>query len=332
LAGAYNSRVKAAQNQQDVQVQIPDYYIYAANPPPKPATAGQPVSFAPQPTHPILVSGERRAAQEAREALEREVERLRRELTVQATSIEKGRHQFIVGDRGVPHHEFLEETGCSVVLPPDHDEDEFVYIIGPASKVQGGESKAWDLAQQMTMTSVDIGRQHRNPPAGHSWAVAQYLRERNAIADLEAKHGASFVLPSSTQAPALWEIYTKDSRASRDARQDIINLITAQTPDRWSGMMLNPFYFQHLRTNVAPQIRKDHGVTLVIPNEATDEGIFLVYEDTCDPRNYNLPTGTPSKTEISAFQQALEQAKNDIDRLINPRQDISTQDVEAEAK
>jgi hypothetical protein len=188
----------------------------------------------------------------------------------------------------------------------------------------------------MAMTFVDVARQHRNAPMGsqaHSWALTQYLKQRQAIANLEREHGASIVLPPSLGSSSSWEIYTKDDKASQAARSDIIDLISSHPPSRVASMNVDPFYFDHLRQQVAPQLRDDLGVYLVFPNDADETPqLHMVYEDAGPANKYQVPRGPPSPSETPKFQEGLRKAQKHIADLVARQQEITAQDVEAPQK
>ncbi|KAK7701779.1 hypothetical protein SLS57_011619 [Botryosphaeria dothidea] len=332
LAGPHNSRIDSYENGRDVRVQIPHYFTWAERAPPQPTPSGQPVPFAPQAAYPISISGDRNAANEARTEIERQVEELRRQLTVNQMPIERGRHQFIIGERGGSLHDFLAETGCAVILPPNHDDTELLTIVGPADKIDSGINKVMDLATSMQSTNVDIARQHANSHA-HARDLTRYLRQREAIAELERMHDASIVLPSSNDGPTAWEIYSRDAKNGMKARMDIMNLISSHPPSRFSNLDVDPFYHQHLRQRAAQRLRKDVGVHLVFPEgDAESPQLVLVYEAPGSPSEYQFPRGQPSAQDVQAFQRALKEAQEQLLSLINADEQIVGRDVEAPQK
>ncbi|KAK7508840.1 uncharacterized protein IWZ02DRAFT_472631 [Phyllosticta citriasiana] len=329
LAGPNNSRVGSLENGRDIRVQIPTYHTWSERAPPQSAPQGEPVPFAPQPSFPIKISGDRSAAQEARADIERQVEELRRQLAISQMPIERGRHQFIIGDRGKSLHDFLEETGCSVILPPSHDDSEILSIVGPADKIDQGINAVMDLASAMQATNVDIAKQHANSQS-HARALTRYLRQREAIAELERMHDASIVLPSSRDGPTAWEIYSRDPKNGMRARMDIMNLINGHPPTRLANIDVDPFYHQHLRQRAAQNLRKDMGVHLVFPDEDPESPeLVLVYEGPAAPAEYQLPRGQPSPAEAQAFQRALQQAQQKIASMVNGKDEIVGRDLEA---
>lgn len=332
LAGPHNSRVDSYEGGRDVRVQIPHYYTWAERAPPQQTPSGEPIPFAPQSSYSIQISGDRAAAQEARAEIERQVAELRRQLTVNQMPIERGRHQFIIGERGGSLHDFLAETGCAVILPPSHDDSEMLTIVGPADKLDSGINKVMDLATAMQATSVDIARQHANSQA-HARALTRYLRQRQAVAELERIHDASIVLPTSTDGPTAWEIYSKDAKNGMKARMDIMNMISGHPPSRLSNVDVDPFYHQHLRQHASQRLRSDIGVQLVFPeDDAESPQLVLVYEGPGSPSEYQLPRGQPSAADVQAFQNALKEAQQQLLSLINTEEQIVGRDVEGPQK
>ena len=331
LAGPHNRHVNAFQEGRDLKMQIPQYQSWNKQAPPQTPTDRQPVTFAPQAGLPIQLSGDREAVAQARAEIEGQVKELERQLTLEQMAIERGRHQFIVGDRGTSLHDFLHETGCSVILPPDDDDSEMLTIVGPPERIQEGMDKIMELASAMTMASADIAKQHPNAPRGaqaHARDITRYLQQQQAIEQLERMHDARIV-PDSTGA---WQIYAQNGKNAMKARSDVMNLISGHPPTRFHPVEVDTFYHEHIREQAALQIRDQHGVRVVVPDEGDDSPLLLVFEDRALSSGYELPRRAPSAQEAKAFQQALQQAQQEIMALITGREAIVSRDVEAPAK
>ena len=331
LAGPHNTRANALQEGRDVKMQIPHYHTWNQQAPPETPMKRQPAVFAPQANLPIQLSGERQAVAEARAEIERQVQELQRQLTLEQMAIERGRHQFIVGNMGTSLHDFLHETGCSVILPPDNHDSEMLTIVGPPERIEDGMNKIMDLASSMSMASADIARQHANAPKGaqaHARDVTRYLQQRQAIDQLEHVHNARIV-PDSTGA---WQIYARDGKNAMKARSEIMNLISGHPPARFHPVEVDPFYHEHIREQAAQQIRNQHGVRVIIPDEDDDSPVLLVFEDRAPSPEYELPRRQPSAEDAQAFQQALQQAQQEILSILSGREEIVSRDVEAPVK
>jgi predicted PilT family ATPase len=336
LAGAHNSRVGDLENGRDLRVQIPHYHTWVEQAPAQSAAYRQPPAFVPQASLPIQIAGDRLAANEVRAQLERQVEQLRRELVSDQVAIERGRHQFIVGDRGTSLHDFLAETGCAVILPPDAEDDENLTIVGPADRLDEGLNKVMELASSMAMASVDISRSFPNAPLGaqaHARNVTKYLQQRRAIQDLESLYNARIVASTARNGPTAWEVYSRDGKNTMKARSDIMNLISGHPPTRLNPVQVHPFYHQHLRQSAGPQIRDQFGVHMVVPDESdSDDEILLVYEGPSSVSDYQLPRRQPAANEAQDFERALKEAQQHLLGLLSGEQEIVSRDVEAPSK
>ncbi|EOA88165.1 hypothetical protein ACJQWK_01582 [Exserohilum turcicum] len=333
LAGPNNVHADRLVEGRDVNIQIPQYHTWQSQAPPV-VGRGQPAQFVPQANFPIQLSGDRVAAQQVQAELERRVQQLRQQLATEQRSIERGRHQFIVGDRGHSLHDFLEETGCSIVLPPSSDDSETVYIVGPPNKIEQGINKLEDLAASMTMATADAAREHKGPNAqAHAHNLTRYLRHRKALEELERKHEASIVAPTDRDAPTGWEIYAKDGKNSMKARTDIMGLFQSHPPSRFSTLNVDPFYHQFLQQRNAPQVRQDHGVHIVFPDESEQSPeLILVYEGNTPYDEYSLPRGAPSQAEIKAYQKGLQDAQRFILGLTKDQPQIESRGLESNPK
>lgn len=331
LAGPQNVHSNNLAQGRDVNIQIPSYHQWRSQAP-TPSPRGQPLSFAPQNNFPIQISGDRAAAQQIQAELERRAQQLRQQLAIEQRSIERGRHQFIVGDRGGSLHDFLEETGCSIVLPPPGDDSETVYIVGPPNKIEQGISKLEDLAASMTMATADAAREHRGPNAqAHAHNLTRYLRQRQALAELERLHEASITAPTDRYGPSGWEIYAKNGKDSMKARSDVMQMFASHPPSRFATMEVDPFYHQFLQQRNVPKIRQDHGVHVVFPDDESPE-IILVVEDRSPYEEYSIPRGAPSPADAKAYAQALRQAQQFIQGLTSKQPQIESRGLESNPK
>lgn len=337
IAGPHNSGVNTLEEGRQVRVQVPHYHIWSDQPPPQAPSSGMPV-FLPSPDNHIRISGDRLAAQEARAAIERQVQELRRQITLSQFPIERGRHQFISDSKGASLNDILAETGCAVILPPASEDTELLTVIGPQDKLELATNKVIDLASSMQLSVVDIARQHANAPLGpqaHARALTRYLQQRQAIEQLERQFDARIVLPTIESGPTSWEVYHKDGRNGIRARQDITNLISAHPPTRLRHVEVDPFFHQHIHRQGSQRVHDDFGVHLLPPEESNREPhLVLVYEGptSSDGTEYQLPRQRPSNDEVAEFEANLRQAQDFILGLIQGQQDIGAADIEVPPK
>jgi transcription antitermination factor NusA-like protein len=329
-----SSRIGEWENGRDVKIQIPNYHTWRDQAPPQPAKRGQRVQFAPQPSLPIQLAGDRAAAQEIRQLIENEAKRLSQSHTVEQTSIDRGRHQFIVGDRGFSAQDFLAETGCALIKPPSTDDSDELYIIGPANKIEAGVNKVMELASQMQTAHVDINKPHGNVRGGglpHTANMARYFKQRQALEELERLHDASIVLPSDGSTSC--EVYAKDFKNATKTRQELLGLVAAHPPSRFHPLPVDPFFHQQLKQREASKIRREHGVHIVFPDgHVQAPELLLVYEGPGAPSEYAVPRSSPSDAEKREHQQALQEARKYLESLISQQPKIVSQDLEAQPK
>ena len=338
IAGPHNSRVNALEEGRQIRIDVPNYYTWSNQPPPQAASPGSAPKFVPHPTSHIQISGDRIAAQEARLQIMRHVEELQRRITLSQLHINRGQHQFILGDIGGSLHDLLEETGCAVILPPDSDDTEMLTITGPREKIDLGVDKVMNLAASMQMASVDITRQHANAPMGaqtHARNITEYLKQRKAIAQLEKLHDSRIVLPSTEDSPMNWEVYSRDGKNTIRARSDIMNLINAHPPARIRHVEVDPFFHQHIHHLGAQRVRDDFGVHLLAPNELDEQPrLLLVYEGPTSQGSgeYEIPRQRPSPQEITEFERVLHRAQEHIMSMIDGQQEINSRSLPVPSK
>ncbi|KAK7398660.1 hypothetical protein QQX98_011964 [Neonectria punicea] len=338
IAGSGNALAHALEEDHGIQIRVPPLQAYTSGPAPVAAAPGQRPVFAPaghEENH-IQLAGDRPAVQKVRAEIERQVAELHRQLEAEQLSIQRGRHQFIIGDRGVPTENFFAETGCAILLPTDEDDDT-VTVIGPADQVQAGLEKAMDLAMGMQMSNLDIARFHRNAPGGaaaHAGYVTRYLRQRKEIERLEKLYNTHINTPFSQDGALPWELYSREGKNAIRAQSEITGIINGQPPSRMSAVPIDPFFHQHLRNNVTSKIKNDYGVHLVVP-DASESGapVLLVYEGP-DPADgpYQIPRSKPADAEIKAFQQGLRDAQKHILDLINKQEQITAETLDVPLK
>lgn len=334
IAGAHNANLNEIEGRTKAQIRVPRYDTWSRQPPQE-ADPGQ-IQFVPDPDWHIHISGERTAAQEARAEIERRAAELQRQLTLRQLAINRGQHQFILGDNADALHEFLAETGCSVILPPASDDSEFLTITGPPDQIEAGINRAMDLATSMQMASIDLSRQHPNAPAGphaHARALTSYLQQRQIIKELEDMYDARIVLPPASDGPVTWEVYSRDGKNTIRARSDIMNLVQAHPPSRIRSVSVDPYFHPYLRSRSIDQLKNDFGVHLLVPDDIDGQDVFLVYEGpSATAPQFQIPRQRPSAAEIATFEKTLQEAQEFLLNALGDQQDVLAKSVSVPAK
>jgi hypothetical protein len=337
ISGPGNNFINGLEESNGVQIRVPPHQVWSGQTPPRAPAPGQRPVFAPAADgNHIQLAGDRAAVQAARAEIERRAEELHRQLALEQLSIQRGRHQFIIGDRGIPMDQFFEDTGCAIILPTDEDDD-MITVIGPADQVQVGLEKAMDLATTMQCSNLDISRFHRQAPGGaavHARNVTRYLRHRKEIQRLEKLYNVHFNTPVAEGGMLPWELYSRDGKNAIRAQSEIKGIVEGHPPSRMSSVDVDPFFHQYLRNDVNPKVREDFGVLLVVP-EAAEQGspILLVYEGpaTSDP-SYQVPRTQPTAEDVRNFERSLREAQQHILGLIQQQESLSSASIEVPQK
>ncbi|KAK2590381.1 hypothetical protein QQS21_011934 [Conoideocrella luteorostrata] len=338
IAGPGNSLAQALEENHGIQIRVPPHQAVSQAPAPVAPQPGQrPIFIAAgaEDDH-IQLAGDRAAIQQARAEIERRVAELHKQLELEQLSIQRGRHQFIIGNRGVPSDDFFAETGCTILLPAEEDDD-MITVIGPAHQVQAGLEKAMDLAMGMQMSNIDIGRFHRNAPGGaaaHAGNVTRYLRQRKEINRLEKLYNTHINTPFSQDGALPWELYSREGKNAIRAQSEITGIINGHPPARMQPINIDSFFHQHLRTEITPKVKNDYGVHIVVPEASeVDAPVLLVFEGP-DPTDglYQLPRTKPSDSDVLAFKKALGDAEKHILGLINKQEALSSAALDVPAK
>ncbi|EFR04979.1 hypothetical protein MGYG_07982 [Nannizzia gypsea CBS 118893] len=344
IAGPHNQSISRLEELTKTQIRVPKYHTWGHRPPPQePSSATAAVVYTPDPDQHIIIVGERQAAQEARTQIERRAQLLQRRITLRQLAINRGQHQFIVGDKGDSLHDFLASTGCAIVLPPPSDDTEFLTITGPAESIEAGVNRAMDLATSMQMANIDVSRQHPNAPCGsdvHARALTAYLQHRRVIEHLEKTHDSHIVLPlettaASSNAPITWEVYSRNGKNTILARSDIMNLIQALPPSKLATVPVDPYLHGYLRSRGLPQLKEQFGVHLVVPETAalpsSDDrlvNLVLAYEG---PEEVTAQSPClkrrPSSEDAAVFQKALREATEYLRSVLGDPSDVACQSV-----
>ncbi|OJJ45505.1 hypothetical protein ASPZODRAFT_153153 [Penicilliopsis zonata CBS 506.65] len=335
IAGAHNANLRDIEERTKAQVHVPRYDTWTSQPPPQEAGLGQ-IQFAPVPERHIRIAGERAATQQARAEIESLAAQLQHQLTLRQLAINRGQHQFILGDEADALHEFLADTGCAIILPPQSDDSEFLTITGPPSCIEAGINRAMDLATSMQMASIDLSRQHPSAPAGphaHARALTRYLQERQIIKELEAMYDARIALPPSLDGPVTWEVYSRDGKNTIRARSDIMNVVQAHPPTRIRNVSVDPYFHPYLQSRSASKLQDDFGVHLLVPDESDSSDVFLVYEGpSASGAPFEIPRQRPSPADVAAFEKSLQEAQEYLLATLGDQSNVVSKAVDIPGK
>lgn len=329
-----NSRVGDLEKEHGAQIRIPPHQPWA-HPVPKSQNGERLWFSAPREENFIQLAGERPGVAAARAAIERHAQELQNQLVINQEQIPFSRHQFIIGDNGVPVEDFFAETNCVIILPSDPSQDT-VTIIGTEEDVARGVDKAQELSMFLNSTSIDVSRSHKHASGGapsYMRDVARYLRQRNEIERLEKLHQVHISTPISEGLGLPWDLFGRDGKNILKAQKEVNSIVGGHPPSRFSTVPVDPFFHSYLRSDVKPQVQNDYGVHVVIP-EPTDAQlpILLVFEGEGADASYQVPQQAPNTEQLKAFQKGLEDARKHILELLNKQEDLKVETLEVPVK
>ena len=336
IAGPNNSLTNVMEQDKDLRITVPPFHTWQHQPPPRISQSNERPAFVPHSDMHIQLHGDRAAVQEARAQIEQQAEQLMQQLVLEEQAFQRGQHQFIIGERGMSPHDFLQETGCIVILPPDHDETEDVTIIGPPERLPIGVDRATTLASEMLSSSVDPRRHFSNAPLGqdaYARGLARYLQDRKIVEELNELYNSQLAFSSGTNSAVNWDIYSRDQKSLNQARSDLTKIIQAHPPSKFTLLEVDSFFHPHLLEQCAHSLRNDLGVHMVIPRDGESDHVVLVYEGPPQSdKPPQVPRQRPSNAETTAFEEALRQAQNQILSVIGDQEDINARNIEVPRK
>lgn len=304
IASRHADEIQRLQDVHDLSIDVPQYHTWRAQPPPR---AEPRPTFVPHGDSFITLSGEQEAAAQARQVLEAIAERIAQELILEELTCEQVLHPYIVGERGMDPLQFLEQTGCAIILPPGHHETDDIHIIGPEDRIEEGRNLVEQLMSQKYNRPVDIGRQFANAPRGaerHSRALAQYLQKKALEREFMSAHNSEVIFPVNPNAAPSWSVISSDQQKAVSAKNDLMKIAQAFPTSRIQLLEMDPYYHPHIEDMFAQQLQEEHGVFMIVPDESEDD-VILVYEAPNQDGPFALPRQKPSAAEQKEFERAL---------------------------
>lgn len=325
IASRHADEIQKLQDEHDLSIDVPQYHTWRAQPPPRPEPRP---AFVPHGDSFITLSGEQEAAAQARQVLEAIAERIAQELILEELTCEQVLHPYIVGERGMDPLEFLEQTGCAIILPPGHHETDDIHIIGPEDRIEEGRNLVEQLMSQKYNRPVDVGRQFANAPRGperHSRALAQYLQKKALEREFLNAHNSEIIFPANPSAAPSWSVISSDQQKAVSAKNDLMKIAQAFPTSRIQLLEMDPYYHPHIGDMFSQQLQDDHGVFMIVP-EDSDDDVILVYEALNQDSPFALPRQKPSAAEQQEFERALMAAQEFLLGSI-PSREISASEV-----
>ncbi|KAI1843736.1 hypothetical protein JX265_001032 [Neoarthrinium moseri] len=335
IAGPNNSSLSALEAEHGVQVRVPSHEPWA-HPFPQ-ALNGERPFFAPTNSDNFIsLAGERAAVTAARAAIEKRAQELQNQLLWEQNTVPFDRHQFVIGERGIPTEEFFAETNCVILFPSDPTVD-LVTVIGLKDDLARGSEKAAELAMNLNTSSYDVSRDHKHAQGGapvYMRDIARYLRQRKEIERLEKLHQVHISTPITDAMGLPWGLFGREGKNILKAQKEVKSIVGGHPPSRFATVSVDPFFHAYLRTDIKPQVQSDYGVHIVVPEAAESQlPVVLVFEGQSGAEDtYQIPQAAPTAQELSAFKQGLADARKHILDLISKQEEIKVKTLEVPTK
>ncbi|KAE8445099.1 hypothetical protein EG329_013701 [Mollisiaceae sp. DMI_Dod_QoI] len=287
--------------------------------------AGQPPAFMPAGgDNYISLNGDRLSVQAARAEIEQLAQQLRNQLAMRQFSLSRGQRDFVVGKRGMTPQDFLAQTQCSLIMPPNAATDE-VTIVGPADRLAAAINFAEEKASAVSNSDFSFSL-----PSAVARNFAQYLKERQEIERMEKTHEAYIVTSVDEDGEITYEILSQSGLNNKRAKDAIKEIFRAHPKERMAPLDIDPFFHAHLRRTISPEVRQQHGVHIVIP-EGSPAGapVLLVFEGPDSVESgYEVPHSLPTAQERAAFKQGLRDARARILDIISKQAAIESTTID----
>ncbi|KAI8146586.1 hypothetical protein BJV82DRAFT_648511 [Fennellomyces sp. T-0311] len=306
LAGPRNQTVIVLEQELDVKIQMPPL-------------VGEEESA------PITVTGDKEKVQAAKQALEERYAQLQQKCRTAAIGIPKRQHKYLAGKDGVTLTEILEESGCTIELPPLDDPSEDITIRGPDERLIDGLSLVMAKARAIHVNVLDLADMHKNAPnpLQHGKTMLKYLVSRGKFSKIESEHNVQVGTPKHIgglkTVPV--EFVSKVESNMIEAYKAGYEASRALVPELFATVDIEPHLHRHIAVRHARQlqrIKSRHSVEIFIPDEK-DEGeiptIALVYEG-----------------KVEDAKAALEAAINDIKKIAADSADFVSKTVSVPAE
>lgn len=216
----------------------------------------------------IVVSGERSLVPLVVQAIDAQVDEMRRSFRTLSFNTAKLQHSFLLGETA---DDILERLQCSVELPPASDPSESVTIRGPPSQLPLAFSAAMERANAVTVESLDVRAMHPAADGAHVRRLVQWV---GSYAPRE-EH-VQVLLPRARALEAAGDtgrvcidIVSEDGAAARRVAQAIEQQLRAIGPECVRVMDIDPLAHGFVIGKKAQNLKayEARGVDVMLPPE-----------------------------------------------------------------
>ncbi|CDH50527.1 kh domain-containing protein [Lichtheimia corymbifera JMRC:FSU:9682] len=307
LSGARGEALQALEAELGVKVQMP----------PLVGAAG-----------PITISGDKEKVQEAKQILEKRAADLEKNYRTAAISVPKRQHKYLLGKNGETLREILEESGCTIEIPPANDTSDSITIRGPNECLLEGLSLAMAKAREVHVNALDLVEMNKGTPKPFEYAKAmlKYLVAHGSFSKIESEYSVQISAPSNLSAlnnSVPVEFVSKDEKAMIEAYKAGFDTCRALTPELFATVDIEPHLHRHIAVRHARQIQRiksRHVVEVYFANDKDEDDIPTV------TLIYDGKEGD-AQQKAAAAKDALEAAIAEIKKIAADSSDFVSQTV-----
>ncbi|KAI7902366.1 uncharacterized protein BX663DRAFT_473491 [Cokeromyces recurvatus] len=267
LAGPQNSNIKKLEGEFDVKIHIPAVIVDGNT---NRETA-------------ISISGDKEKVQAAKQALEKSYADIENSSRTIAIAIPKRQHKYLYGKNGETLKEILNESGCTVELPPTEDPSENVTIRGLDADLVKGLTVVMEKARAVHVSVFDLTENYKSSGDALKYARAalKYLLVKKSFKKIENDHNVQVNVPQADELDksVYLEFVSKAEKDAALAQLAVSKLLNQLTPEVFSYVEVKPYlhhYIQKSHYSALERIQSTHHVTIIVPNEEENSANILV--------------------------------------------------------
>lgn len=279
----------------------------------------------------IVVTGDREQVQAVVQAIEAQVEDMKRSFRSLVIQVPKRQHRFLVGDAA---NEILATSQCSVELAPVDDPSDEVTIRGPQTQLPAALSAVMEKANAVKVEVIDLLAAHRSAPnpLQHAKNLLRWLIARGK---LPKKQGVQVYPPRSalieSTGTVQLEVVGAEQADVAEVRTAIDRLVKSTPPSYVDSIDIDPLLHAMLigKKGANAKEHEKKGVETVFPPTASAEGegrsdILLVFVP--------ATPAADAKARDAEARRAIEEVKNDLLKSSVQAADLKTETLKVLSK
>lgn len=235
----------------------------------------------------ISISGDKEKVQLAKQALEKSYAGIEKTSRTVAISIPKRQHKYLYGKNGETLKEILNESGCTVELPPLEDPSENVTIRGPDAQLVNGLTVVMEKARAVHVSVLDLTENYKSSGKDalkHARFALMYLLNKKSIKKIENNHNVQVGVPQADELKKTvnLEFVSKVEKDAALAQLAVSNIVRELTPSVFGSVDIEAYLHNHIQTShraALQRIQSANSVTIIIPDEKEHSAsILIVFE------------------------------------------------------